>query len=66
MKRYGGESLSFAAIRFEKPEETYKGLKLLRGTVLRVQTKKGKHVDLRILGSVIQRDGRYKHLSYDD
>ena len=66
VKRYGGESLSLAGILFEKPEETYKGLKLLRGTVLTVQTRKGEQVDLRILGSVVLRDGRYKLLSYDD
>ena len=66
IRRYGGESLSFAGIRFEKPEETYKGLKLLRGTVLSVRTQRGKHVDLRILGSVVLRDGRYRLLSYDD
>ena len=66
IRRYGGESLSFAGIRFEKPEEPYKGLKLLRGTVLSVRTQRGKHVDLRILGSVVLRDGRYRLLSYDD
>ena len=66
IRRYGGESLSFTGIRFEKPEEPYKGLKLLRGTVLSVRTQRGKHVDLRILGSVVFRDGRYRLLSYDD
>lgn len=66
MKRYGNQELVFEEIRFERPTEEYKGFKLLRGTVLMAKNRKGEQVELYILGSVIENDGRYKLLSYKD
>jgi len=64
--RYGGHNLKFASIRFDQPSETYDGFQLLRGTVLTLQNAAGEKRDLKILGSVVVKNGRYKLLSYED
>ncbi len=65
--RYGGHNLTFVDIRFDKPTETYDGFQLLRGTVLTLRTAEGNQkVELKILGSVVVKDKRYKLLSYQD
>lgn len=62
----GGVNLKFVAIRFDRPEKTYEGFQLLRGTVLTLQNVAGEKRELKILGSVVVKDGRYKLLSYED
>ncbi len=64
--RYGGQTLKFVNIRFDRPQETYKGFQLLRGTVLTLQNAEGKKQELKILGSIVVKDNRYKLLSYED
>ena len=64
--RYGGHNLKFASIRFDQPSETYDGFQLLRGTVLTLQNAAGEKRDLKILGSVVVKNSRYKLLSYED
>ena len=64
--RYGGHNLKFVGIRFDRPQETYDGFQLLRGTVLTLQNATGEKRDLEILGSVVVKDDRYKLLSYKD
>ena len=69
--RYGGRSLRFVDIRFEKPTETYDGFQLLRGTVLTLQNAASRPpgseiLELKILGSVVVKDNSYKLLSYED
>lgn len=66
MARYGGHALQFVDIRFDKPTETYDGFQLLRGTVLTLQNRAGQKQELKILGSVVVKDNRYKLLSYAD
>ena len=64
--RYGGQNLKFVGIRFERPQETYDGFQLLRGTILTLQNAAGEKRELKILGSVVVKDKRYKLLSYED
>ena len=64
--RYGGHNLKFVAIRFDQPIENYDGFQLLRGTVLMLQNAAGEKGELKILGSVVVKNGRYKLLSYED
>ena len=64
--RYGGQNLTFVGIRFERPQETYDGFQLLRGTILTLQNTAGEKRDLKILGSVVVKNNRYKLLSYED
>ncbi len=66
INRYGGLNLSFVNIRFDEPTESYDGFQLLRGTVLTLQNSAGQKGELKILGSVVMMDNRYKLLSYDD
>ena len=63
---YGGQNLKFVGIRFDGPQETYDGFQLLRGTVLTLQNSAGQKQELKILGSVVVKDNRYKLLSYND
>ena len=63
---FGGVNLKFVAIRFDQPKETYEGFQLLRGTVLTLQNAAGEKRELKILGSVVFKNDRYKLLSYED
>ena len=63
---YGGDNLKYVGIRFEQPQETYNGFQLLRGTILTLQNAAGEKRDLKILGSVVAKNGRYKLLSYQE
>lgn len=64
--RYGGKDLKFVDIRFDQPRETYDGFQLLRGTVLTLRNAAEETGELKILGSVVVKDDRYKLLSYND
>ena len=64
--RYGGHNLKFVGIRFDRPSETYDGFQLLRGTVLTLQNAAGEKRELKILGSVVVKNEKYKLLSYKD
>ncbi|MCY3741507.1 MAG: hypothetical protein OXH00_10840 [Candidatus Poribacteria bacterium] len=64
--RYGGYNLKFVGIRFDRPSETYDGFQLLRGTVLTLQNAAGEKRELKILGSVVVKNEKYKLLSYKD
>ena len=66
IKRYGESDFVFAKLDFERKTEKYKDFQLLRGTVLTVENKHGQQKTLKILGSVVEKDGRYKLLSYKD
>ena len=63
---FGGHNLKFVDIRFDRPSETYEGFQLLRGTVLTLQNAAGENRELKILGSVVVKNDRYKLLSYED
>ena len=64
--RDGGQDLAFVEIRFTKPAEPYIGFRLHRGTVLTVKNPQGQEVELKFLGSIVEKGWRYKLLSYDD
>lgn len=64
--RYGGHDLKFVDIRFDQSRETYDGFQLLRGTVLTLRNATGEKHELKVLGSVVVKDDRYKLLSYKD
>ena len=64
--RYGGQNLEFVAIRFDRPIETYEGFQLFRGAVLMLKNAAGEKGELKILGSVVVKNDRYKLLSYED
>lgn len=65
-ERYQSRQWKFVEMRFEKPTDRYQRFKLLRGTALVLEDETGKRYDLRILGSVVAKDGQYKLLSYKE
>ncbi len=65
-ERYQGRQWKFVEMRFEEPTDRYRRFKLLRGTALILEDETGKRYDLRILGSVVMKDGNYKLLSYKE
>ena len=66
LRTYGSKDFTFVDIRFEKPTEKYNGFTLLRGSVLTVRNPNGNNLELRILGSVVKKAGRYKLLSFKE
>ena len=70
MKRWidqlGGFNLSYDSIGFNGPTESYDGFDILRGTILTLKNSVGEKRDLKILGSVVVKNNRYKLLSYDE
>ena len=66
LRQYGGKDYTFVRIRFTEPSRDYGSFNLRRGTVLTVRTPEGDEKDLKILGSVVEKNGRYRLLSYDD
>ena len=66
IKRYGENNLTFVGIGFDQPIEEYRGFQLLRGMVLTVRNNSGHQKTLKILGSVVEKDGRCKLLSYKE
>ncbi len=65
-KQYQNRSLEFVSLDFEKEPVAYEGFRLLSGTVLTVKNGNGQVKKLHILGSVIEKSGEYKLLSYRD
>ena len=66
IKRYGENNLTFVGLGFAQSTKEYRGFQLLRGTVLTVRNNSGHQKTLKILGSVVEKDGRYKLLSYKE
>jgi len=66
IRRYNEKNYAFVRIQFTEPTQTYDGFQLRRGTVLTVKTPDGVEHDLRILGSVVEKDRYYRLLSYDN
>jgi hypothetical protein len=65
-ERFGAKNYEFLDIRFTRSVEKYDGFRLHRGTMLQVRNTKGEEKELRILGSVVEMDGQFKLLSYDE
>lgn len=66
VRRYGEKDYEFVRIQFTRPTQEYNTFKLRRGTILTVRTPEGEERDLRILGSVVEKENHYRLLSYED
>lgn len=63
----GGRTLTFTGVEFERGTEPRGSYVLHRGPVLHTRdASAGESVELRFLGSVIERDGRWKLVSFRD
>ena len=65
-QQYNAKDLEFVSINFEKKPTSYDGFQLYSGTVLTVTDGNGQQSSLHILGSVIEKSGECKLLSYQD
>ena len=66
LKQFQNQKLEFVSLDFEQEPIPYEGFRLLRGTILSVKDDRGQVLRLDILGSVIEKSGEYKLLSYKD
>lgn len=62
--RYGGRSYTLVDMRFQKDAKVYETLVVHRRLQLLVRDEQGREGSLDALGSVIEKNGRYKLFSY--
>jgi len=66
MRELGGRRLSFVTIEFTEGEQRYPSYRLMEGGVVSVVDADGTPATLHMLGTMIEKGGRYKLLSYRD
>jgi len=59
-----GKKYQFVALRFEKGTDSYPTYKVHKETHLMVKDETGKQQELRLFGSILEMDGRYKLISF--
>jgi len=66
MRELGGRRLSFVTIEFTEGEQRFPSYRLMEGGVVSVVDAGGTPATLHMLGTMIEKSGRYKLLSYRD
>jgi hypothetical protein len=66
LRDYGGKKLYYASHRFEEGEDKYQSFIIHTKTRVTVVDSMGKEEELKVFGSVVEMNGRYKLLSYRD
>jgi hypothetical protein len=66
MRELGGRRLSFVTIEFTEGEQRFQSYRLMEGGVVSVVDADGTPATLHMLGTMIEKSGRYKLLSYRD
>lgn len=64
LARYGGKTFTLLDIRFDGDTTEYKTFKIHRYARFLVRDETGKEKGIRLMGSVIEKDNRFKLLSY--
>jgi len=62
--RYGGRPLRFVSTRFTGDTTTYQTFSVMRASEIVATDEGGKDLVLRLYGSALQKDGRYKLYSF--
>ena len=62
--QYGGQDLTLAGVEFSGETSEYGAVRVYRETWLRVRDAEGVESTIRLFGSTIEQDGRYKVFSY--
>ena len=62
--RYAGKSLAFVRTRYTGESTTYRSFAVMRESEIIATEETGRHLILRLHGSVLVKDGRYKLFSY--
>jgi len=66
LAQFGGQEFDFERVYFKGGEEDYPSFKIHSNSVLVVKDREGRLRELEILGSIVERNGEFKLLSYDD
>jgi hypothetical protein len=64
MQAYGGQRYDLRSVKFANESTNYGGYRVHRETVLVVGDGKGMNIELRVLGSMLEKEGRWKVFSY--
>ena len=64
MARHGGQPYVLHGVQFEGECTTYRGFRVRRDTTLLVRTPSGRVERIAVMGSVLERQGRWKVFSY--
>lgn len=66
LREVGRKRMRVIDVRFEGGVKTFRTYKLHEGTQVIVRTERGTEATLLALGSIVERDGRFKLMSYRD
>lgn len=66
LRDYGGKKFFYVSHRFEEGEDKYQSFIIHTKTRVTVADTSGKELELKVFGSVVEMNGRYKLLSYRD
>lgn len=66
LREVGGEKLELVSIEFREGEKRFPSYRLFEGTQVRVRDSSGASATLHALGSIIERERRYKLMSFRD
>ena len=66
LKNFKERRLALIAFEFSDGVETYPSYKLHTGTRLQIRTETGDTISFTAIGSIVEKDNRYKLLSYRD
>lgn len=64
LNNHEGKRYEFISLRFAKGTESYPSYKVHKETWLRVRDENGKEQELRLFGSMLEMDGKYKLFSF--
>lgn len=66
LSQYGGNAYRFETIYFQEKTQEYSGFKLYSRSVIVARDGNGNLQELQFCGSIVERNGEYKFLSYRD
>jgi hypothetical protein len=64
LKEYGGKKFELVSIRFRGDATTYASYRVHRESELMVKDPEGRESEVRLFGSVLEKNRRYKVFSY--
>jgi uncharacterized membrane protein len=66
LKKVGGRKMELVSLSYRDETQTFKTYTIHQGTLPRVRMEDGSVVNLSVLGSIVEKQGVYKLLSYRD
>ncbi|MEW6130175.1 MAG: hypothetical protein AB1757_24275 [Acidobacteriota bacterium] len=62
--QHQGKKYAFVALRFAKGQDTYSTYRIHKASLITVRDETGKQQELRLFGSLLEMDGKYKLISF--